>query len=183
MVSMELRSEFSSLNRDNTHSRVRISHGSNRFVMNLNNNETEIPEVQLETCALKLDAKDFACRSKAKAKPQRREPVGSSPRTVPIGKRTGADVEPGKYSFSDYEVSKKVMYVLRHSQHVHREEDGAVQFCPHWSDSKWKGCLEGGGGNKTNSSTVLILQEQFCISELFRDIQDAILLILHYRTM
>ena len=29
-----------SLNRDNTHSRVRISHGSNKFVMNLNNNET-----------------------------------------------------------------------------------------------------------------------------------------------
>ena len=29
-----------SLNRDNTHSWVRISHGSNRFVMNVNNNET-----------------------------------------------------------------------------------------------------------------------------------------------
>ena len=50
-----------SLNRDNTHSWVRISHGSNRFVMNLNNNETEIPEVQLQEYALKLDAKDFAC--------------------------------------------------------------------------------------------------------------------------
>ena len=49
----------------------RISHGSNKFVMNLNNNEQEIPEVQLEEYALKLDAKDFACRSKAKAKPQR----------------------------------------------------------------------------------------------------------------
>ena len=62
-----------------------ISHGSNRFVMNLNNNETEIPEVQLEEYALQLDAKDFASRSKAKATPQRREPAGSSPRTVPIG--------------------------------------------------------------------------------------------------
>ena len=37
-----------SLNRDNTHSWVRISHGSNKFVMNLNSNETEIPEDQLE---------------------------------------------------------------------------------------------------------------------------------------
>ena len=36
-----------SLSRDNTHSWVRISHGSNKFVMNLNNNETEIPEDQL----------------------------------------------------------------------------------------------------------------------------------------
>ena len=34
-----------SLNRDNTHSWVRISHGSKKFVMNLNNNETEIPEI------------------------------------------------------------------------------------------------------------------------------------------
>ena len=67
---------------------------------------------------------DFACRSKAKAKPQRREPAGSSPRTVHIEKRIWTDVEPGKYSFSDYEVSKKVMYLLRHSQHVNREEDG-----------------------------------------------------------
>ena len=36
---------------------------------------------------------------------------------------------------------------------------------------------------RKDSSTVLILQEQLCISELFRDIQDAILLILHYRRM
>ena len=61
-----------SLSRDNTHSWVRISHGSNKFVMDLNNNDTEIPGDQLEEYALKLDAKDFACRSKAKAKPQRR---------------------------------------------------------------------------------------------------------------
>ena len=40
--------------------------------MNLNNNETEIPEDQLEEYGVKLNAKDFACRSKAKAKPQRR---------------------------------------------------------------------------------------------------------------
>ena len=36
-----------SWSRDNTHSWVRISHGY-RFLMNLNNNETEIPEDQLE---------------------------------------------------------------------------------------------------------------------------------------
>ena len=36
---------------------------------------------------------------------------------------------------------------------------------------------------KEDSSTVLMLQEQLFISELFMDIQDAILLIFHYRTM
>ena len=58
-----------SVSRDNSHSWVRISHGSNKFVMDLNNNDTEFLEDQLEEYALKLDAKDFACRSKAKGKP------------------------------------------------------------------------------------------------------------------
>ena len=149
-----------SLSRDNTHSWVRISHGSNKFVMNLNNNGTEIPEDQLEEYVLKLDAKDFSCRSKAKAKPQRREPAGSSQKIVPIQKRIWTDIEPGKYSSSDYEVSKKVTHLPRHSQHVEREEDGAVHFwrikenlqnqfahSSHWSDGRWKACLAAGGGD------------------------------------
>ena len=36
---------------------------------------------------------------------------------------------------------------------------------------------------RKDTRTVLILQEQLCISELFKDIQDAILLILLCRTM
>ena len=67
---------ISSVNRDNTHSWVRISHGSNKFVMNLNNNGQEIPEVQLEEYALELDAKDLVCRSKAKAKPTKKRTCG-----------------------------------------------------------------------------------------------------------
>ena len=73
-----------SLHRDNTHSWVRISHGSNKLVTNLNNSEQETSEVQFNEYALKLNASDFACRSKAKSKPQRRELAGSSTRTIPI---------------------------------------------------------------------------------------------------
>ena len=40
-----------SINKDNSHSWVRISHGLNKLVTNLNNNEQEIPEVQLEEYA------------------------------------------------------------------------------------------------------------------------------------
>ena len=103
---------------------------------------------------------DFACRSKATAKPQRREPAGSSTRTIPIGKRTWTDVEPGEYSLSDYAVSKKLIRLLRHAK-IQREDDGAVEFwrikdnlqkhfqhCHHWSDDKWKKSMAGGGGNK-----------------------------------
>ena len=75
--------------------------------------------------------------------------------------RTWTDVEPGEYSLSDFEISKKLIHLLRHGNEVHREDDGAVQFwrikenlqkhfpyCPHWSDDKWKKNMAGGGGNK-----------------------------------
>ena len=39
---------FWSLSEDNTHSWVRTSHGSNKFVMDSNNNDTEVLEDQLE---------------------------------------------------------------------------------------------------------------------------------------
>ena len=68
--------------------------------MDLKNNDTDIPEDQLENQALQLDATDFACRSKAKAKPQRREPTGSSSKIIPMERRNWIDVEPEKYSLS-----------------------------------------------------------------------------------
>ena len=109
-----------SLSEDNTHYKVRISHGSNQFVMVSDNNDTEVPEDKPEEQALQLNVKGCPCRSKAKAKPRRTELAGFSPRKVPIERRTGTDLEPDKYSFTDYEVSKKVMYLQR--------EDGAVHF-------------------------------------------------------
>ena len=96
--------------------------------MDSNNNDTEVPEDQPGEQALQLDVKDFECRSKAKAEPQRREPAGHSPRIIPMNARNWIDIEPGKHSLSTYEVSKKVIHLLRHSQQVHREEDGAVHF-------------------------------------------------------
>ena len=66
-----------SMNKDNSHSWVRISHGLNKLVTDLSNkehddNEQEILEMQFEDCALKSNVLAFASRSKAQAKPQRR---------------------------------------------------------------------------------------------------------------
>ena len=97
-----------SMNKDNSHSWVRIFHALNKLVTNLNNSEQETSEVQFEEYALRLNANDLVRRSKAKAKPQRRERADSSRRTIPIGERIWTDVEPGEYSLSDYEVSKKL---------------------------------------------------------------------------
>ena len=102
--------------------------------------------MQFEEYALRLNAGDFPSRSKAKAKPQRREPASSSTRIFPIGKRIWTDVEPGEYSLSDYRLSKKLIHLLRHVC-LRREDDGAIEFwrikdhlqdhfvfCHHWSD-------------------------------------------------
>ena len=73
-------------------------------------------------------------------------------------------------TLSAYEVSKKVIHLLRHSQQVHREEDGAVHFWrtkenlqsqfPQsilWSDDRWKACLAAGGGAER--------RYQYCIDD------------------
>ena len=54
------------MNKDNSPSWVRNSHGSNNLVTNLNNNEQETSEMQFEEYALRLNASDFASRSKGK---------------------------------------------------------------------------------------------------------------------
>ena len=56
-----------SLSEDNTQSWVGISHGSNKFVIDSNNNDTEVPEDLPEEQALQLKVKDFACSIKGKS--------------------------------------------------------------------------------------------------------------------
>ena len=59
-----------SLSEDNSQSWVRISHGSNTFVIDSNYNNTEVPADLPEEQASQSIVKVFAARSKAKAKPQ-----------------------------------------------------------------------------------------------------------------
>ena len=115
-----------SLSENNTHSWVRISHGSNNFVMDPKRNDTEVPEDQPEEQAIQLNGKNGACRSKEKAKPQRSELVDKSPSIIPMNARNWIDIEPESHSLSAYEVSKKIIHLLR--QQEQWEENGAVPF-------------------------------------------------------
>ena len=100
-----------------------------------------------------------ADRSKAKAKPQPRESTGAT--TIPLSERIWIDIEPSKQDLESYNLSKKVVNLLRHNQKLHREEDGAIQFykikfhlrdhhpqIQNWSDDRWIACLAAGGGPK-----------------------------------
>ena len=68
--------------------------------MDSNNNDTESPEDRPEEQASQLNVKDFACRSKAQAKPQRRELAGYSPSIIPMNARNWIDIEQGNHSLS-----------------------------------------------------------------------------------
>ena len=160
---VEIRIE--SVNKDNSHSWVRISHGLNKLVTDLSNkeddnNEQETSEMQFEEFALMTNVLAFASRSKAKTKTRRRTLACSSTRTVPISERSWTDIEPDNYSHIAHPVSKGLSTLLRHGD-LPREEDGAIEFwrlkdclrndlvhSQHWSDEKWKSRVAGGGGNK-----------------------------------
>ena len=180
-----------SVNKDYSHSWVRISHGLKKLVTNLNNkdqdnnNEQATSETKSEEFKLKTNVLAFASRSKAKAKPQE----------LPIWKRTWTDVEPGEYSLSDYPVSKKLTNLLRHGS-LPQEDDGAIEFwrltdylqnhfvhSRHWSDEKWKSSMAGGRGNKKRLQYCTDSSGEIFTSKPFKAIWDAIPLIQNCRTM
>ena len=166
-----------SVGQDNSQSWVRISYGTNKYVIDSNFNKTEVPADLPEEQTSQSSAKVVAAISKAKAKPQKREPV-DTPRIIPMQERKWIDIEPSEPTLAAYDVSKKVISLLRHNQTVQREDDGAIQFwritnflqdpfprTAHWSDDRWKSCLAAGGGSKrsfqycsVSSGTILYLR-------------------------
>ena len=184
-----------SVGQDNSQSWVRISYGTNKYVVDSIHNNTEIPANPHEEQASQTSVKVIAARSKAKAKPQKRELV-DVPSIIPMHERKWIDIEPSEPSLAAYDVSKKVISLLRHNQTVQREDDGAIQI---WrikchlrnQFSQVQHCLMSVGKlawkqeevQKEDISIALIILEQFFTSVLFRDTPDVISLILCCRTM
>ena len=171
---IEIRIE--SVNKDSSNSWVRISYGTVKYVIDSIEDHTEIPADPQEEQIPQTSTSVVAARSKAKAKPQPRALVGTTA-TIPIHERRWIDIEPSKQNQASYDISKKVINLLRHNQTLQREEDGAIQFykikfhlrdhhpqVQNWSDDRWKACLAAGGGPKRsyqycsdNSGTILYL--------------------------
>ena len=166
-----------SVNQDDSHSWVRISYGTVKYVIDSIQDNTEIPADPQEEQVSQTSTSVVAARSKAKSKPQPRVLVGTTA-TIPIHERRWIDIEPSKQNLASYDLSKKVINLLRHNQTLQREEDGAIEFCKikfllrdhhsqihNWSDDRWKACLAAGGGSKRryqycsdNSGTILYLR-------------------------
>ena len=148
-----------SVNEDNSHSWVRISYGTVRYVNNYIKYDTQNFADPQEEEDVPTSSGVVAARSKAKAKPQPRESTGTT--TIPLSERVWIDIEPSKPDLESYNLSKKVINLLRHNQKLHREQDGAIQFykikfhlrdyhlpIQNWSDDRWLACLAAGGGSK-----------------------------------
>ena len=155
------------------------------FVMDFNNNDTEIPEHQLGVHALQLEAKDFVNRSKAKNNPQRREHsrtefgqmLNHGNICSPIMKcqRNGFD-----FCIMEFYLNKtKELFNSGELKKFFRNISHFVVFgltaCGRkaWEEKE----------TSKDTSIVLIHQEQSFTSELFKVIQDAVSLIFLYRTM
>ena len=121
---IEIRIE--SVNEDNSHSWVRISDGTVKYVTDSIEDNTENPADSQEEQVPQTSTSVVAARSKAKAEPQPRELVGTT--TIPLRERVWIDIEPSKQDLESYNLSKKVINLLRHNQKLHQEEDGAIQF-------------------------------------------------------
>ena len=63
---------------ENSQSWVRTYYGTNKYVIDSNHNNTEIPADPQEDQTSQTSVKVVAARSKAKAKPQQREPVDTT---------------------------------------------------------------------------------------------------------
>ena len=88
---------------------------------------------QLEEYALKLSAKDFVGRSETKRnKTTKKRSWWLFTNIVPMERGNLIDIEPWKHSLSEYEVSKKVIHLLRHSQSTSRRWRGSFLV------KKWK---------------------------------------------
>ena len=157
----ELKFEIESVNQDNSQSWVRISYRTIKYVVDSKSKQIQkFLQIHKKRRVPQTSIKVVAARTKAKAKPQPRALVGTTA-TIPMHERRWIDIEPSEQNLASYDLSKKVINLLRLNQTLQREDDGAIQFykikfylrnhhsqIQVWSDDRWKACLAAGGGSK-----------------------------------
>ena len=99
---------FESVNKVNSHSWVRSSHGLNKLVTDLIDKEYD--DNEQETSETKTEIFAFASLSKAEVKPRRLATICSFSRTVLILERTLIDIEPGAQFDQAYPVARRLYF-------------------------------------------------------------------------
>ena len=183
-----------SVSQDNSQSWVRISYGTVKYVVDSIQDNTEIPADPQEERVPQTSIKVVAARSKAKAKPQPRVLVGTTA-TVPIHERRWIDIHQNKIlprtisrrKWSIFFDTIKRYRGKKMEQLSSTKSNSIFEIIIH----KYKFGLMIVGklvwlqeeDRKEDISIALMIREEFSTSVLFKDILEAISLILHYRTM
>ena len=103
-----------------------ILYGTVKYVIDSIRDNTENPADPQEERVPQTSTRVVAARSKAKAKPQPRVLVGTTA-TIPIHERRWIDIETSEQNLASYDLSMKVINLLRHNQTLQRKEDGAIE--------------------------------------------------------
>ena len=195
---MELRSEIKSMNKDNSQSRVRTSHGFktswSRIWTTMNRKPQKCSSKNMRRDWMRVD---FACRSKAKSETTKTRICQLIHKNYTYWeKELGLILNQKNSRYPIFQCRRKwfvffVMEVYLETMMERLKSGGSKDNCKkhflyfhHWSDEKWKK-THGKRRRKQEKIPVLywIHQEQSCTSELFKVTQDAVSLIRHYRTM
>ena len=176
-VNMELKSESGLWVKISSPSWVRISHGSNKFVIDSNYNNTKKSCRSTWRTSVTINCESLCSQIKRESKNHKEENQLIYRTSFRWMNEKSIDIEPVESHLSAYEISKKVINLLRHSQTVQREDDEAIQFwriknylrnqfpqTQYWSDDRWKACMAAGGGAKKEIS---ILHWYFRNNSLF----------------
>ena len=144
-----------SVNQDDSHSWVRISYGTVKYVIDSIEDNTENPADPQEEQIPQASTSVVAARSKAKAKPQPRDLLGQQryhyvKEAIKARSRFVRSLEESHQSSS-----------TQSDVTARRRWSRAIEFCKikfqlrnhhsqihNWSDDRWKACLAAGGGSK-----------------------------------
>ena len=156
--------KIESVNKDNFHSWVRISHGLKKLVTDLSNkedddNEQETSEIKFEEFALKSNARVLQADQRLKQNHKDVLLSAHPQKLFPLEKESGLMLSQKIIRQSITQCQKQLSTLLRHGN-LPREEDGAIEFwrlkdylrnefenSRYWSDEMWKSKMAGGGGN------------------------------------
>ena len=119
-------------------------------------------------------------------------PADHSQRIIPMTARNWIDIEPGEHSLRTKFRRKWFIFFVIHRKYIEKKMQRFI-----YGESSFifrvnfligltiegKHAWQHEEVQKEDISTALMIQEQMCISAFFKDIQDAILLILLYRTV
>ena len=190
------------MNEDNSHSCVRISHGLSKFVTNLKKQGPRRLRVGSLRNALRrlCVQKRMQVTLQADRKPKKNQKdilLPAHPQKLfLVGKELGLILNQKNIRSLSIQFRRKwSIFFVRHDKLL-QEDDGAIEF---WSKrlsserilstlsvgpmKSWRAQRHEAEETGKDFSFVPMLQEKLFTSELFKVIQDAILLILHYRTM